>query len=76
MFQENLKKKLQVFFQKVFNEVLFYNFDLACISSQLPEQKEGLFSKVNNQVHFINVAELCPPMGILILSVQTLINMR
>ena len=29
-------------FQRVFNEVLFFNFDLACISSQLPEQKEGL----------------------------------
>ena len=44
MFQENLKKKASSVFQRVFNEVLFCNFDLAWISSQLPEQKEGLFT--------------------------------
>ena len=29
--------------QESFNEVLFCNFVVACISSQLTEQKEGLF---------------------------------
>ena len=32
-------------FQECFNEVLFCNFVLAWISSQLPEQKGGLFFK-------------------------------
>ena len=31
-------------FQECFNEVLFCNFIVAWISSQLPEQKEGLFT--------------------------------
>ena len=35
--------KLQVCLECV-NEVLFYDFVVAWISSQLPEQKEGLFS--------------------------------
>ena len=42
--QENLKKKkASSVFQRVFNEVLFCHFYLAWNSSQLPEQKEGLF---------------------------------
>ena len=35
--------KVSRVFQKCFKEVFFCNFVLACISSQLPEQKEGLF---------------------------------
>ena len=42
MFQDNLKK-VKVF-QECFNEVLFDKIFVAWISSQLPEQKEGLFS--------------------------------
>ena len=42
MFQDNLKKASRVF-QECFNEVLFDKFFVAWISSQLPEQKEGLF---------------------------------
>ena len=42
VFQE-IKKKVSRTFQECFNEVLFCNFVLARISSQLPEQKEGLF---------------------------------
>ena len=38
MSQENLKEKLQCF-----NEVLFYKVVVAWNSSELPEQKEGLF---------------------------------
>ena len=34
---------------KYFNEVLFCNFFLTWISSQLPEQKEGLFFKKRKQ---------------------------
>ena len=36
-------KKVSRVFQECFNEVLFCNFVLVWISSQLPEQKEGLF---------------------------------
>ena len=36
------RKKLSRMFQKCSNEVLFCNVVLAWISSQLPEQKEGL----------------------------------
>ena len=36
-------KQASRLFQGSFNEVLFCNFVLALISSQLPEQKEGLF---------------------------------
>ena len=39
-------------FQKCFKEVFFCNFVLACISSQLPEQKEGLFFFLNIVKHF------------------------
>ena len=39
-FQENVSRV----FQEGFKEVLFSNFVFACISSQLPEQKEGLFT--------------------------------
>ena len=38
--------KVSRVFQKCFKEVFFCNFVLACISSQLPEQKEGLFIQV------------------------------
>ena len=38
MSQENLKEKPQCF-----NEVLFYKVVVAWNSSELPEQKEGLF---------------------------------
>ena len=41
--QENLKKASGVF-QECFNEVLFDKIVVASISSQLPEQKEGLFT--------------------------------
>ena len=41
-FQGNVEKVSSVF-QENFNKVLFCNFVLAWISSQLPEQKEGLF---------------------------------
>ena len=36
-------KKISKMFQKWFNQVLFYDFVVAWISSQLPEQKEDLF---------------------------------
>ena len=36
-------KKASRVFQECFNEVLFDTFFVAWISSQLPEQKEGLF---------------------------------
>ena len=41
---EEFKKKVSRVFQEYFNEVLFWNFVVAWISSQLqlPEQKEGL----------------------------------
>ena len=45
---KKIKKKASSVFQRVFNEVLFSNFDLAWISSQLPEQKEGLFFLMDN----------------------------
>ena len=35
--------KVSMVFQECFNEVLFCDFVVARISSQLPEQKEGLF---------------------------------
>ena len=34
-------------FQEFFNEVLFDKFFVAWISSQLPEQKEGLFRQIS-----------------------------
>ena len=40
---KNISKKVSRVLQECFNEVLFCNFVLAWISSQLPEQKEGLF---------------------------------
>ena len=46
-FKESVKcvsRKFHKKFQESFNEVLFCNFVLAWISSQLPEQKEGLLS--------------------------------
>ena len=42
VFQENFKKKVFRVHQDRFN-VLFSNFVVACVLSQLPEQKEGLF---------------------------------
>ena len=45
--QMNFKKishKVSRVFQKSFHEVSFLNFVVAWISSQLPEQKEGLFT--------------------------------
>ena len=42
VFQENLRKKTSIGFQVCFNEVFFDEFVVAWISSQLPEQKEGL----------------------------------
>ena len=36
-------KKISRVFQECFNKVLFCDFVVAWISSQLPEQKEGLF---------------------------------
>ena len=42
--QENFNEKFLVL-QKCFNEVLFSNYVFTWISSQLPEQKEGLFFK-------------------------------
>ena len=36
-------KKVSSVFQETFNEVLFCNFVVASIVSQLTEQKEGLF---------------------------------
>ena len=38
-FQKNVSKV----FQECFNEVLFHDFVVEWISSQLPEEKEGLF---------------------------------
>ena len=46
---KKILKKVSREFQECFNEVLFYNFVLAWISSQLPEQKEGLFSTIKVQ---------------------------
>ena len=43
MFQENLKKKVSRVCQECVNEVLLCNF-VEWMSSQLPKQKEGLFS--------------------------------
>ena len=43
VFQENLKKKASKVLQECFNEVLFDEFVVEWISSQLPEQKEGFF---------------------------------
>ena len=44
---KDMLRKCQVCFKKMFqecfNDVLLYNFVLAWISSQLPEQMEGLF---------------------------------
>ena len=37
------QRKVLRIFKESFNEVLFYNFAVLWISSQLPEQKEGLF---------------------------------
>ena len=36
------QEKVSRIFQEGFNEVLLSNFVLACISSQLPEEQEGL----------------------------------
>ena len=41
---KKISKKVSSVFLECFNEVLFYDFVVAWISSQLPEQKEGLFS--------------------------------
>ena len=49
VFQENLKKASKVL-QEYFNEVLFDEFVVAWISSQLPEQKEGLFIKLREGI--------------------------
>ena len=49
VFQENFKKKVSMVFQEWFNEVLFCNFVFAWISSQLPEQKEGLLSVLGSR---------------------------
>ena len=46
MFKESVKcvfKKIPRVFQECFKEVLFCNFVVAWISSQLHEQREGLF---------------------------------
>ena len=43
-------KKVSSVFQETFIEVLFCNFDVARISSQLPEQKEGLFDKIETEL--------------------------
>ena len=43
VFQESFNNKFQGCFKNV-SMKFFCNFVLACISSQLPEQKEGLFS--------------------------------
>ena len=40
-------------FQECFNEVLFCNHVLACISSQLPEQKEDLFLLVSFEFYLV-----------------------
>ena len=48
VFKESVKcvpRKFQIKFQECFNGVFFCNFVVAWISSHLPEQKEGLFSK-------------------------------
>ena len=42
-FKKISKKKVSKVFQECFNEVLFCDFVVARNSSQLPEQKEGLF---------------------------------
>ena len=47
-------KKIRVF-QKLFTEVLFCDFVVAWISSQLPEQMEGLFKKRQKFKHFLIV---------------------
>ena len=39
-------KKISKVFLECFNEVLFYDFVVAWISSQLPEQKEGFFQAI------------------------------
>ena len=70
MFKESVKcvfKKISRVCQECFKEVLFCNFVVAWISSQLPEQKEGLFifhpnqlgdeeQKQTKQSNFIKVA--------------------
>ena len=40
---KKISKKVSRVFLECFNEVLFRDFVVAWISSQLPEQKEGLF---------------------------------
>ena len=57
VFQDN-SKKVSLVFQECLNEVLFCDFVVAWISSQLPEKKEGLFSQnllVKNFVANISV---------------------
>ena len=39
--------------QECFKEVLFCNFVLACISSQLPKQKEGFLIELHNSGYLI-----------------------
>ena len=45
VFQGNSNNKFQGCFQNVSMKFYFCSFVLACISSQLPEQKEGLFTQ-------------------------------
>ena len=42
---KGISQKVSKVFQKSFDEVLFCNFVVAWISSQLPEQKEGLIGE-------------------------------
>ena len=49
------KKKVSRVFQECFNEVLFCNFVLALISSQLPEQKEGLFRSKKSSIQNLSL---------------------
>ena len=44
-FEGSFKESFSVF-QECFNEVLFHKFVVAWLSSQLPEQKEGLLMTV------------------------------
>ena len=44
MYFKKISEKVSRVFQKSFNEVLFCNFVVAWISSQLPKQKVVLFS--------------------------------
>ena len=62
MFQDNLKK-VKVF-QECFNEVLFDKIFFTWISSQLPEQKEGLFFPIKEAHAILNEFGLFPiPIG-------------